>query len=164
MVEIKVFDDKFQKAVNRVISKVDDLTIPFTLMIQSWYKSNQAIFALKGPGKYEDLSPKYKVVKNKQWGFVYPILKARGDLAESILQPGGNSVAKILNKNTLVLGSSHPLAAYHQLGTKNMPKRPFVLLGAEQTAPNALNQRRNAWIAILTKYVKDVSKELGGES
>lgn len=155
VVKFQVDPDKaFQKEIEATLREVDDLTVPYTLMIQSWFKSNRAIFSLKGPGKYTDISQAYKTRKQKEVGFVYPILKRSGALAESITNPSdSNSIAKIINKRTLILGSSIFYGPFHQYGTKHMPARPWVLLGAEQTAPEEINQRREAWMAILRNWV-----------
>jgi phage gpG-like protein len=155
-------DQQFAKAVAKAIKEVDDLTIPFTLITKSWFQSNKAIFALKGPGKYTDLSEVYKDEKQNAVGFVYPILKRSGALARSITQPGGDSIAKIINKTTLVLGSKDKKAAFHQKGMGNLPIRPVVMIGAEQTAPPELNQRRALWIKTIVDYVAQKTEPVGG--
>ncbi len=155
-------DKKFSQAIKDALEQVDDLTIPFTLIAKSWFKSNKAIFALKGPGKYQDLSPKYKKQKQKSVGFVYPILRRSGVLEESVTNPASpNSINLILNKNTLVLGTKVPYGAYHQFGTSKLPARPFVLIGAEQVSPPELNRRVDAWIEIVKDYVLQASRSAG---
>lgn len=161
-VEVKIFDKEFQRAIDATLKKVDDMTIPFNLMTQSWFKSNQAIFALSGPGKYQDLSDRYKPIKQSAWGFIYPILKASGRLMASITKPGDtDSIAMILNKRTLILGTKTPYAEYHQFGTNRLPARPFVLLGAEQVSPPEVNRRRDAWIKIMSDWANQVSATIG---
>jgi phage gpG-like protein len=154
-------DKQFQEAIKDARKQVNDLTIPFTLMTKSWFKSNRAIFSLKGPGKYVDLSERYKPQKEKAVGFIYPILKRHGALEASLTVAGdSNAISYIINKNTLVLGTKVPYAARHQFG-EGVPKRPFMFIGAEQTAPEEINRRRDAWIAILTDYVMQVSQGFG---
>jgi phage gpG-like protein len=154
MVKFEVDYKQFSSAVRRASKQVDDLTLPLTLIAQSWFKSNRAIFQLKGSGKYIDLKEKYKEAKENKYGFTYPILKATGRLETSITNPQSNeSINKILNKRLLLLGSKTPYAPFHQFGTRKMPARPFVLIGAEQTAPEALNVRLEAWVKILGDYV-----------
>jgi phage gpG-like protein len=151
-------DRTFQQAIKDALEKVDDLTIPFTLMTKSWFQGNKAIFSLKGPGKYQDLSPQYKKQKQKAVGFIYPILRRTGVLEESLTVPGDpNAISYIINKNTLVLGTKVRYGANHQFGM-GVPKRPFLFIGAEQTAPDEINRRRDAWIATLQDYVLQVSK------
>lgn len=156
-------DKKFQAAINEAIKQVDDLTIPFNLITQSWFKTNMAIFALKGPGKYQDLSEGYK--KWKQWFLKsttpYPILKLTGALEASITQPGADgSIAQIINKTTLVLGSSIPYAKDHQTGNrrKNLPARPWLFSGGEQSSPDFATRRRDIWIGLVKKHVADVTR------
>jgi phage gpG-like protein len=151
-------DKEFQKAIKQALTEVKDLTIPFTLITKSWFKGNRAIFALKGPGKYADLTENYKKQKQAKVGFVYPILRRNGALERSITDAGdSNSINYIINKSTLVLGTKVPYGPAHQFGTKVLPKRPFILLGAEQVSPPDLNRRREAWIAIIQDYVLQVS-------
>src|SRR5688572_19842345 len=104
IVSFKVDPDKqFQTAVKDALKQVKDLTIPFTLMTKSWFQGNKAIFALKGPGKYTDLSDAYKIQKKNAVGFIYPILRRSGVLEKSLTVPGdSNAISIILNKNTLV--------------------------------------------------------------
>lgn len=157
MVEFEVIDKNLNKTIEIALRRCDDLTIPFTLMVQSWFKSNRAIFDLKGPGQYDDINDLYKVRKQKKYGFVYPILKASGKLADSITKPGDpNSIDYIINKNSLILGSRIPYGKHHQYGAPraNLPKRPWILIGSEQTAPKEINKRRELWIKLLSDYVK----------
>lgn len=175
-------DDQFKWALRRAIEKVGDLSVPYTLITQSWFKSNRAIFALKGPGKYQDLStrpffawwePKgsplhrqfnggYKEYKQAKVGFVYPILKRTGRLAASLTEPSSpDSVHLTVNRTVLMLGTKVPYGPPHQDGApkRNLPKRPFVLLGPEQVSPPEINRRRDAWIAIVENYVRQVLGE-----
>lgn len=158
VVEFQVDPDKsFQKAIKKATKEVGDLTVPLTLISQQWFKSNRAIFDLSGPGKFKDLSTAYKPQKKAAVGFIYPILRRTGAMERSITVPGSpGSISKILNKNTLTLGSSVPYAQFNQ------KSRPFILIGAEQTAPPELNKRLDAWIAILANYVEQkTSKNVG---
>lgn len=160
MVKIEFLDEDLQNAIKETLKEVDDLTIPYKLMVDSWYKSNRSIFSLKSPGKYPDLSPRYKRYKKKEFGFIYPILKASGRLEDSMINPGGESISYVFNKRTLVLGTKVPYGKYHQLG-KGVPLRPFVLLGAEQVSPPEINRRRDNWIKLLNDYVLQASKQIG---
>ncbi len=164
MLKFEVFDKDLQAAVKDAQEKVSDLRVPFTLITQSWFKSNRAIFSLTGPGKYVDLTEKYKVVKERKWKFVYPILKASGRLSESITKPGHpDSVRYIFNKLTLVLGSKVPYGGAHQTGTNRLPARPWILMGGEQTAPDEINNRKFAWIKMISDYVNDVTQKSFGK-
>lgn len=161
-IKIEVIDKDLQATLKAAREQISDFTIPFKLIGQQWFKSNRAIADLKSPGKYQDLSPAYKKAKQRSWGFIYPILKASGRLLSSITSPGSESINLIINKQTLLLGSTVPYGIYHQLGTAKMPARPWILIGAEQTAPPELNNRKDAWLAIINKYVSDIITKNGG--
>lgn len=157
-------DKKLDAAFKQAMAEVDDLTIPLTLITRSWFKSNRAIFSLKGPGKYADLSEPYKIRKEKEVGFIYPILVKSGALANSMINPGDpHSVSQILDKQQLILGTSVSYGYVHQYGSKkkNIPSRPFVLVGGEQAVAPEIDNRREAWIAILNDYVMQVAARVG---
>lgn len=150
-------DGAFQKKLNDAFKATGDLTIPLTLIAREWFQSNKSIFALKGKGRYTDLSPKYKKAKQRRYGFVYPILMASGRLMASITSPpGADSINYIINKNTLVLGTKVPYAIYHQSQEprSKMPYRPFLFVGVEQIAPHDIKQNRlKNWIKIIDSYL-----------
>jgi hypothetical protein len=110
-------DKEFQKEINKSIKLLGDLTIPYKLMTQSWFKGNHGIFPEKrgGPGQYADLSPAYKKTKKRYLGSPYPILRGffkpkgqparkSGKLARSMTDPDSpDSVNFIINKKILIL-------------------------------------------------------------
>jgi len=51
-------DKAFADQVARALDAVTDLRIPFQLIAKDFYKSQKAIFNLKGPGQYEDFKGK----------------------------------------------------------------------------------------------------------
>jgi phage gpG-like protein len=162
-IEIQVFDRDLQKAIRQTINDVGDLTIPFGLIAQSWFKTNRAISSLKSPGKYKDLSEAYKPTKKKKWGYLYPILGASGKMLSSITLPGPDSINMVINKTTLVLGSKVSYGKYHQYGTNRMPARPWILLGPEQVAPPEINRRKDAWIKVLQDFVVQRTNQRFGQ-
>lgn len=160
--EFQVLDQSFQKALSGLSRDIDDLRIPFGLMINEWFKSNRAIFASKGPGKYTDLKSSYKKQKQKRWGFVYPILRASGALEDSITKKGDeNSIAMVVNKKSMVVGSKVPYGKFHQFGTSNLPVRPWILIGPEQVSPPDVNRRLTAWINIMNDFVDQRIRQEG---
>lgn len=156
-----VIDDGLQRALNKASKQVSDLTIPFTLIAKSWFKSNKAIYALKGPGKFADLTELYKKTKQRKLGFTYPILRgATRSLEKSITEPtDGQSVNMIVNKKTLILGTKVEYGPFLHFGTVKMKARPFVLIGAEQTGPPEFNKRLEAWIKILEDFVVQTTRK-----
>jgi phage gpG-like protein len=162
-IKVEIQDKQLQDAIKAARSAVSDLTVPFKLMTDAWFRSNRAIFALKGPGKYADLSEAYKTQKKRRHGFTYPILRASGNLEDSITKPGdAGSIAQTLNKKTLILGTKVSYGQYLQFGTSRMPARPFILVGAEQVAPAEINRRRDAWVKMLQDYVMQKTGAVGG--
>lgn len=153
--------DRFKNALTKAINSVNDLTIPLQLISRSWFKSNMAFFALKGPGKFVDLAESTKLQKDPD---VYPILRRSGALEKSITDPtDGDAISIIVNKTGVVLGTRTRYAPYLHFGTKKMPARPFVMIGAEQTGPDEFNQREQLWINTIASYVVDkvLKKHLG---
>lgn len=157
-------EQELQRAVTDALKKVRDLTVPFTLIAKSWFRSNHAIFALNGPGKYEDLSPQYKKSKQRDLGFVYPILRRQGTLEAALTQEGASGSIVDIAPTSLGLGVDNeviPYAGFLADGTSKMPARPFIFLGAEQTAPSELNRRKQNWIDTIQSYVFQASEQVG---
>ncbi len=154
-------DKKFRKSVTDALSKVSDLSLIFQIIGVSWFKSNKAIFALRGPGKFADLTDRYKLLKQAKRGFVYPILRASGALEDSLTDPGNSDAVFNVDAKSLILGTRKPYAIFLQGGTSRMKARPHVLIGAEQTGPEEFNERRKAWIAQIEDYVMQVTQGIG---
>lgn len=171
---------KFRAALREASAQCNDLSVPLMLIAKQWFRGNKAIFKLKGPGRYTDLSGQavhapsnsrsrkevkpsnndygiggYKKSKQKKFGFIYPILKASGRLEASITDPkNAEAIASVINKQVLYVGSRVPYAEYLQTGTKKMPSRPYILIGAEQTGPEEFNLRYDAFAETLMDYVR----------
>lgn len=156
-------DKAFQQMITAIAAESGDLTIPFITIAKEWFRGNQAIFKLRGPGKYTDLSDRYKPRKLRDVGFVYPILKRSGHLMRSlttepvasgkgIAPASSDSVAQILNKTVLRMGTKDRTAIWHQTGAGRLPERPMVFLGPEQTAPEQFNQRMLNWVVMLSDH------------
>lgn len=70
------------------------------------------------------LSPKYKQWKQRIVPF--GTLVFSGSMASSFTDKGANYNIEQIGKKEAVFGSNHPLAKFHQYGTRKMPKRPIV--------------------------------------
>lgn len=151
-------DGKFQAAFKKAAEDIGDLRIPLGLITKEWYQGNKSIFKLKGPGKYADLSPKYKKRKLNLIGQVYPINLLSGQTEGAITDPKGiGSFNQIVNKITLLLGVDKgvlPYAGVNQYGYKNTPARPFLLTGVEQVATDGQQKAVSKYLEILASYVK----------
>lgn len=161
-VEVDAHGD-FAASLQRLKDAGGNLTLPFTILAKSWFKSNESIFLLKGPGKYIDLSPAYKKQKIKPppvgAGFLYPILKKTGALAQSITNPSDiNAINLIVNKVALYLGSRIEYGPYHQSpgARRKIPLRPFVLLGAEQVSQPEKRVWFNNAVATIDRYYQQI--------
>lgn len=135
---------EFAAFLHNATKQAGDLRVAWGLIAKSQFKFQRQIFQLKGPGKYQDLSPKYKLSKQRAVGFIYPILFRKGRLAYSLLQPGGENILRI-SPTKLFFGTSVPYAGFHQFGTKNLPIRPFLFID---------EQRARAWRSIVLAHLK----------
>lgn len=159
-------DKTFQAALDKASKITDDLRIPFTLIAADFYRSQAAIWKLKGPGQYPDLSPNYKPQKLKAKGFLYPILKRNGFLeAAASIQNGPGNITRI-EPLTLEMGVDEraiPYAMFHQLGTKKMPMRKFLFIGPEaiQFASSEQVGRLERWMGILNEFIAQKLKQSG---
>ena len=154
----------FKKALKDAGKKTQDLRVPFKLISQAFYKTNKILFTFTSNGPFDDLSDNYQREKDKKYGFIYPILKATGALEKSITNPTDpNTVASVLNKTTLVLGTKltkkgAPYPAFLQFGTKFMPARPYLVVGTEKgkwAKSRTIQRRKQRWIELLEKYCAD---------
>ena len=155
-------DRRFRNALRRALLVTDDLQLPLNLIAKDFYKSERAIFKLKSPGLYPDLSEKYKPAKRRAVGFIYPILKRGGKLEKSMTNPKSKgSINHIVNKQALILGTRvknkkgvfYP--AFLQDGTSKMPARKFLFIGPEapRFAKGPLAGRPERWFNILNEFI-----------
>lgn len=175
-------DQAFQDALDKAFKDTADLRIPFRQIARDFYRSEKAIFKLKGPGQYPDfkgtkvgktwknpgrpgartrdpnLTP-YQNYKLKNFGFIYPLLKATGDLEESLTEGGSGSILKI-DSDSLTIGTTIPYANYHQQdspdkGNRVMPTRKFLFIGPESRfANNNQRGRLDRWLKIINRHVE----------
>ena len=155
------------RAMDHAAQYINDFTIPLGEIHQHFMQSRKFIFKLKGPGKYKDLSPRYKKQKRRKVGFVYPILKSSGRLEDSITTENQDHVG-IIRQRSLTIGSAVPYAAYHQEGRGRMPKRPFLFfgLGGTSEAHPALARKsaEHINVVILTFALRKLGKIPGVET
>jgi len=181
MVTYKVYSTDFDKFIVEALKQVSDLRPAFIGIAKSFYKTNQAIFKLKGPGQYEDFSgPKisqtwknpgrpdkrvrdgnltsYQYAKQKAIGLPkgYPLLKFSGALEKSITEESDTNAVQIVTATTLEIGTSVPYGKHHQYGTRRMPMRPFLFLDPSTTRyaqSSGLSRREIAWKKAINNYV-----------
>jgi phage gpG-like protein len=160
-------DLAFQKALDRTKNKVGDLTIPLILIAKDFYKSEQAIFKLKGPGQYPDLADETKEQKVRQVGFVYPILKRSGRLEGSVTKgEHPDAINQIVNKDTLIIGTSVPYGIFHQSDAprSKIPLRKFLFIGPESSfALSPQKGRLERWTKTLEAFAFEAADSEIGE-
>ena len=157
-------DKKFRNAIQAASDAVQDFRIPFGLILADFYKSEQAIFKLKGPGQYPafkgKLNPKtghtqYQDEKIKAVHFDYPLLVRTGTLSASLLGPNNYGSIANVTKLSLAFGTSIPYGVYHQSDSprKKIPLRKFLFIGPEasQFATSDQQGRLERWLG----YIQD---------
>ncbi len=175
-------DAAFKAALTKASAALQDLRVPFGLILNDFYKSEQAIFKLKGPGKYPPFknssgevsslggrnnpfgrkrtvtvtneSP-YQRAKKKAVGFDYPLLVRSGALAASLLGPNNRgSIAKV-TKLSLTFGTSIAYGIYHQSDSprKKIPLRKFLFIGPE--APSFATSEQQGRLQRWVGYMED---------
>jgi len=160
-------DAQFKAGLQRAIDTVSDLRIPFGLILRDFYKSEAAIFKLKGPGKYPVFQNKsggkvidgktpYQRAKIEAVGFDYPLLVRSGALAASLLGPSNKGSISSIGPLSLIFGTSINYAIYHQSDKARfkIPLRKMLFIGPESTFANDEQKGRlTRWLNILNDYV-----------
>lgn len=167
-------DRKFRSAIQRAADATGDLRIPFGLILADFYRSEQAIFALKGPGQYTDFVENGKVVgpiskyakaKEKKVGFKYPFLVRSGRLAASVLSRDASGAVATIEPLSMTWGTTVPYGVFHQSDAprKKIPLRKFLFIGPEAPAFANSDQsgRPERWMNILNDYTLAKLKQSG---
>ena len=159
-------DKNFRDAIKRASLVAQDFRVPFGFLLNAFYKSEQAIFQLKGPGKYPPfkgpINPKtgrtqYQDWKFKKYGFDYPLLVRTGALAASLLGPSNpGSISKITNLS-LTFGTSIAYGIYHQSDEprRKIPLRKFLFIGPEAPtfATREQQGRLERWLGYMQDFI-----------
>ena len=156
--------------VTDLVKKLGDVRLTrFGVLLRQmgeiFQKHEKAVFSNKSGRKkakespWADLDAKYKEIKRRRWGKVYPTLVAGGELAESFYKQGAPYNVFVVGQNYARFGSKHPLAVYHQYGHSRgvYPARPMVYESA------SLNARLNKKISnFYARLIKDAGLEVKG--
>ena len=172
-------DKEFKALLDKVGKQVSDFRVPFGLIANHFYRGNKKIFLLKGPGLYPVLGgfnpgdtvnfrgntvtkqKKAETLKKEQVGFIYPLLKRRGDIQKSLTSKNDKGAEFFVGRNTLIMGTKVPHAKFHQSDSprKSLPQRKLVFIdgGPAETSKDALiSGRAQAWANIIRDYVAQV--------
>lgn len=160
-------DKKFRNAIKKAAEVSEDLRVPFGLILRDFYKSQQAIFKLTGPGKYppfkgvkdpETGMTQYQASKKKKVGFDYPLLVRSGRLSSSLLGPSNPGSVSKITKLSLIFGTSVPYGIYHQsdLPRKKIPLRKYLFIGPEapRFATSEQQGRLQRWQGYLQDHIE----------
>lgn len=163
-------DRAFQAALERARRVTGDLRLPFTLIAKDFYKSQRAIWDLKGAGQYPDLAESTKIRRKsmKRPGATnvnYPILLGEtGDLRDSMTNPKDPNTILEIGKTDLTIGTKVPYGIYHQSDSprSKIPLRKFLFIGPEapKFAVGDLSGRPERWLKTLNDYVVKKMKEV----
>jgi hypothetical protein len=158
-------DRKFREAIKKASEISQDLRVPFGLILRDFYKSQQSIFKLKGPGKYEPISKRYGDRKEKEVGFRYPLLVRSGKLAASLLGPANPGSISLITKLSLAFGTSIKYGVYHQSDEprKKIPLRKFLFIGPEAPSFASSEQagRLERWLGYMEDHIQSTIKKAG---
>ena len=163
-------DKKFRNALKVAGEKSSDMRVPFGLISRDFYKSEQAIFKLKGPGKYpkfqgpvnpETNETRYQSEKKKAVGFDYPLLVRTGSLAASVLGPNNKGSINQITKLSLIIGTSIPHGIYHQDAKDVNRLRKFLFIGPEAPSFATSEQmgRLQRWQGYLQDHIANESRK-----
>jgi hypothetical protein len=162
-------DKSFRAAIQRAADATGDLRVPFALISADFYRSEQAIFALKSPGQYPDYvggeKSRYAKAKEKKVGFRYPLLVRSGRLSASVLGPSNPGSINIVGPTELDIGTTVPYGIYHQSDAPRtkIPLRKFLFIGPEapQFATSDQTGRPERWMNILNDWALKAAKDSG---
>ncbi len=180
-------DRTFRDALKRAQDVTSDLRLPFALILADFYRSQKAIFSLKGPGLYPpfknsvghkeakskgknqsyetDAYSPYQRAKIKAVGFDYPLLVRTGALAASLLSANARGSVAIIGPTELTIGTTIPYGIFHQSDAprKKIPLRKFLFIGPEapQFASSEQAGRPERWMNILNDYTLKKMKQVG---
>lgn len=159
-------DRRFRNALEKASEVSQDLRVPFGLILRDFYKSEQAIFKLKGPGKYPpfkgEINPKtgmttYQAQKKKKVGFDYPLLVRTGPLSASLLGPNNKGSISKITKLSLVFGTGIDYGIYHQSDEprSKILLRKFLFIGPEapRFATSEQMGRLKRWLQIMGDHI-----------
>lgn len=177
-------DKKFRDSLAEASKHIQDMRSAFGLISADFYKSQQAMFKLKGPGQFPEFKNSvrassiggegnpngrkratydvsksaYQRRKLKKYGFDYPLLVASGSLSRSVLGPNNpGSINKATNLS-LSIGTTLKYGVYHQSDQprKKMPLRKFLFIGPEasQFATSEQMGRLGRWLKIVETHVQ----------
>jgi len=105
--------------------------------------------AYDGWARWKAIDPAYASWKTAH-GFDSKILHRTGRLRMSLTNRHSQDHEFKMTRMNMVMGTKVPYAAYHQRGTKHLPKREPIRVGTAQ---------RRRWVAIINKHVHETGQK-----
>jgi phage gpG-like protein len=154
-------NEEFQRKIDSLGRATADFRIPFRLISSDFYRSQKQLFGLKSRGLYDDIEKRTKAFKLRHVGFIYPILKLTGDLADSTLGPSNFGSVYFISRQSLSIGTSIDYGKYHQSDKPRsvIPQRKFIFItggAGDESADSGINGRRERWTNIIDDHVKQL--------
>lgn len=127
VMQVTIQDEELNRVLSKMSSKVKDLRPVMRDIANLLLESIQKNFKAEGrPVKWKPLAPSTIANKVKRKGTWKPILVDTGLLRKSNNTDYGKNYAKVVNPIKYGI--------YHQMGTKKMPARPFMVLQEKDKA------------------------------
>jgi phage gpG-like protein len=114
-------------------------------------KQQWATQGARGGIRWRPLSPNYAAYKAKK----HPgrgVLVVSGDLRDGLTRRGGKHQLRRLTPRSMELGTTSPVAGYHQGGTRRMAAREVIRITTQ-------DERR--WQGLTDRYFADLMKKAG---
>ena len=125
-------EQRLFEAINRLIDLVSDQrergwqgNVDVRLDFERRYLDSE------GAGRWTPLDDEYRLHKVERVGQV-PILQYTGRLYRSLTEQGAPGYVREETADSLRVGSSNPLARYHQEGAGRLPKREVIVITDEE--------------------------------
>ena len=159
-------DEILKKKIEDSLKVVNDLSVPFKIIRDDFYKSQRAIFQLSSAGGYPDFknggeNSAYARRKQRLYGFKYPLLKATGKLERATTRANAEGSRWEIKPDSLGIGYSKekiPYGDFHQSDAPRtiMPLRKFMFIGPEAPSVATSEQvgRLQRWISTIDVFVR----------
>jgi phage gpG-like protein len=137
------------QAIRRILAvgkRIDNLSIPFTMIAEDFERVMERNFATEGSysgSRWAELSEdwlEHKIEVGKDWG----ILQFNGHLYDSLTNPHAPGAIRRVRRDGMVVGTSVWYAELHLTGTDKMPRRNWFRIPLWD---------RQRWVKILERYV-----------
>lgn len=132
-------EEQVDRSLMAFAERSSDLTPAWELIRQRFVAYEQKWFSSEGDGNWPALSPDYARWKAKHFPG-QKILVRTGQLKASLEGPD----IAIMEPSYAVFGTGDPVAAYHQTGGGNLPRRRVIDLDDDE---------RTEWVRVLQRYL-----------